>query len=72
MYYAAHPNEFFREDHTIFQFLAGDHSQVNSTLVYFVNVSSLTLHGDTTNATQIKKALKCKPSALIFGRAWTR
>ena len=54
MYYAAHPNKYFREDHTIFQFLAGDHSLVNSTLVYFINISTLTLHGDTTNATQTR------------------
>ena len=54
MYYAAHPNKFFHEDNTTFRFLAGDHSLVNSTLVYFVNISTLTLHGDTTNATHTR------------------
>ena len=54
MYYATHHDKFFREDHTTFQFLAGDHSLENSTLVYFVNISTLTLHGDTTNATQTR------------------
>ena len=45
MYYAAHPDEYFREDNTTFHFLPGHHQLVNSTLVLMANVSNLTLCG---------------------------
>ena len=45
MYYAAHPDEYFREDNTTFHFLPGHHQLVNSTLVLMANISNLTLYG---------------------------
>ena len=48
MYYAAHPDEYFREDNTTFHFLPGHHQLVNSTVI-LINVSSLTLYGTEIN-----------------------
>ena len=48
MYYAAHPDEYFREDNTTFHFLPGQHQLVNSTLV-MSNISNLTLYGTDVN-----------------------
>ena len=49
MYYAAHPDEYFREDNTTFHFLPGHHQLVNSTLVLMANISNLTLYGTDVN-----------------------
>ena len=45
MYYAAHPDQYFREDNTTFHFLPGQHELVNSTLVLMANISNLLLYG---------------------------
>ena len=49
MYYAAHPDEYFREDNTTFHFLPGQHQLVNSTLVHMANIANLTLYGTDVN-----------------------
>ena len=53
MYYAAHPDEYFREDNTIFHFLPGHHQLVNSTLVLMANISNLTLYGTGVNESRV-------------------
>ncbi|CAI8024729.1 hypothetical protein GBAR_LOCUS14346 [Geodia barretti] len=45
MYYAAHPDQYFREDNTTFHFLPGQHELVDSTLVLMANISNLALYG---------------------------
>ena len=45
MYYAAHPDQYFREDNTAFFFLPGQHELVNSTLVAMANTTNLSLYG---------------------------
>ena len=49
MYYAAHSDEYFREDNTTFHFMPGHHQLVNSTLVLMANISNLTLYGTDVN-----------------------
>ena len=56
MYYATHPDKFFRENMTTFQFQAGDHSLMNSTLVLMTNISNLTLIGDTNSSSNVIEA----------------
>ena len=53
MYYAAHPDEYFREDNTTFHFLPGHHQLVNSTLVLMANVSNLTLYGTGVSESRV-------------------
>ena len=55
MYYASHPDKFFR-DKTTFRFQAGDHSLMNSTLVLMANISNLTLIGDTNSSSNVIEA----------------
>ena len=43
MYYAAHPDQYFREDNTTFRFLRGNHPLV--TFVLVANISNLALCG---------------------------
>ena len=52
MYYAAHLDEYFREDNTTFHFLPGHHQLVNSTLVLMANIANLTLYG--TDVSKVK------------------
>ena len=56
MYYASHPDKFFRENETTFRFQAGDHSLMNSTLVLMTNISNLTLIGDTNSSSNVIEA----------------
>ena len=49
MYYAAHPDEYFREDNTTFHFLPGHHQLVDSTVVLMANIANLTLYGTDVN-----------------------
>ena len=56
MYYASHPDKFFRENKTTFRFQAGDHSLMNSTLVLMANISNLTLIGDTNSSSNVIEA----------------
>ena len=53
MYYAAHPDEYLREDNTTFHFLPGHHQLVNSTLVLMANISNLTLYGTDVNESAV-------------------
>ena len=53
MYYAVHPQLYFNEDNTTFNFLHGDHHLVNSTLVLMANVTNLTLHGSTAGRARV-------------------
>ena len=53
MYYAAHPDEYFREDNTTFYFLPGHHQLVNSTRVLMANISNLTLYGTGVNESKV-------------------
>ena len=52
MYYAAHPDQYFREDNTAFFFLPGQHELVNSTLVLMANTTNLSLYG--TDVTEVE------------------
>ena len=45
MYYATHPDQYFREDNTTFLFLPGQHELVDSTLVLMTNIANLSLYG---------------------------
>ena len=46
MYYAAHPEQYFREDNIIFHFVSGHHRLVNSEIFHVANISNLTVYGD--------------------------
>ena len=56
MYYASHPDKFFRENRVTFRFQAGDHSLMNSTLVLMANISNLTLIGGTNSSSNVIEA----------------
>ena len=53
MYYAAHPDQYFREDNTAFFFLPGQHELVNSTLVAMANTTNLSLYGTDVSKVEI-------------------
>ena len=56
MYYATHPDKFFRKNMTKFLFQTGDHALVNSTLVLMANISDLALTGDTNSSSNVIEA----------------
>ena len=56
MYYASHPEEYFCKNNTLFEFLPGNHSLVNSTLIVMANISNLTLRGVLRNSSNVIQA----------------
>ena len=56
MHYATHPDKFFCENGTTFQFQAGNHVLMNSTLILMANISDLTLIGDINNSSNVTEA----------------
>ena len=56
MYYASHPEEYFCKNNTLFEFLSGNHSLVNSTLIVMANISNLTLRGVLRNSSNVIQA----------------
>ena len=54
MYYARHPKRFFYEDDTTFEFRSGNHTLMDATVVFFANISNLTLRGNSSNTIQAR------------------